>query len=95
MADRPGRLAPPIGHVQTFAQIRMERKRALRAVRLRQREMDSAIERMERRIFALLRRKTVLTVKDAKDLNALWNSIGDPVNRVANTLADFNDVVSS
>ena len=79
----------------TFAQIRSERKRALRKVRAAQREMDSSIELFERRIFRYLARKTVLTPKAATELNQYWNGIGDPVNKVARALADFNIIVSS
>ena len=52
----------------TFAEVQRKRKEALREVRRRQRATDSSIERMERRIFRLLDRKTLLNVNDAIEL---------------------------
>jgi hypothetical protein len=54
--------------VATFAELQRQRKAALREVRRRQRAADSSLERMERRIFNLLDRKTLIDVEDAIEL---------------------------
>jgi hypothetical protein len=52
----------------TQAQVQRERKSLLREIRRRQRRADTNIERLERRIFALLDRKTLIEPSDALSL---------------------------
>lgn len=79
----------------TFAEVRAERKRALQEVRRRQRAHDSEIERMERTIFRLLDRKTVLESKDAVRLAEHYSSLTQSLRRLEQGLTDFNTIVQS
>ena len=80
---------------QTFAQIRSERRQGLRQVRNHQRAVDSQIERIERLVFRLLDRKTVLVPEDAKKIATEIDSLYDPLTKMTNALADFMIIVSS
>ena len=79
---------------KTFAQIRQERKQALRQVRAAQSSLDSNIEKMERLIFRLLQRKTVLTTEDAKRLSDAYGKLPKNMNDLAKFLADFFIIVA-
>lgn len=69
------------------------RKQALREVRRRQRAADTLIERLERRIFALLERKTLIDEEDAVELYDRWfRPFMDAVKSLEQGLADFIDV---
>lgn len=78
----------------TFAEIRRERKEALRDVRKVQRAMDSSIERLERRIFTLLNRKTVIDRPAALTLVPLWNNFIETGSKFQRALADFIEISS-
>ena len=79
----------------TFAEIRTERKNALRYVRRTQRAFDTELERMERTIFRLLDRKTVLTGDDALRISRMWNAVNGKARDFEKGLAEFYTVVSS
>jgi len=80
--------------VATFAQVRAERKRALQAVRKQQRSLDTQVERMERTLFRLLDRKTVLEYRDAHRLGLHYSDILAEIRRLEQALVDFNVVVN-
>jgi len=52
----------------TYAQIARQRRDAVRDVRRLQRELDTRVERMERRLFRLMDRKTMIDLEDAVEL---------------------------
>lgn len=59
----------------TQAEERRKRKAGLRQVRRTQRTFDTAIEKLERRIFRLLDRKTLITIESASDLTDLYEDV--------------------
>lgn len=61
----------------TFAEIQRERKSVVREIRRTQRAMDTRIERLERTLFRLLDRKTLLSAKDALRIAQDWNNVLD------------------
>ena len=66
------------------------RKAYLREVRRRQRAADTAIERMERRLFALLDRKTLIDAEDALDfVDRYWKPFWETVKDLEKGLADW------
>lgn len=68
---------------------------ALREVRRRERAADSSIERMERRIFALLDRKTLIDEEDAIQLyERYFKEFHNLVKDLERGLVDFYGVVS-
>lgn len=77
----------------TFAQVKSERQRALREVRRRERQLDTDIERMERRIFRLLDRKTILQTKDASNLSTYYATLVQDMRALEQGLRDFYSVV--
>ena len=79
---------------RTFADVRRDRKLYLRFVRKAQRAVDTQIERMERTIFRLLDRKTVLDVRDADRLAEHWRQVTAEQRKVEKSLADFYFILS-
>jgi hypothetical protein len=76
--------------VATDAQVKRQRLSALREVRRRQRATDTSIERLERRLFRMLRRKTVIDTDDAAALyEDYWRPFFDRVRELEQSLADF------
>jgi len=81
--------------VATYSEVRNERKRALREVRKKQRTLDTQIERMERTLFRLLERKTILQTKDAVRLADHYTLLVQEMRNLEQGLTDFNTVVQS
>jgi len=70
-------------------------KEALREVRRRERATDSSIERMERRIFALLDRKTPIDAEDAIELyDRYFKEFWNLAKSLEQGLIDFYGVVA-
>lgn len=78
----------------TQAQVQSVRKAALRELRRRQRECDSQIERMERRIFTLLDRKSLITAESIVSLAEQWNKFVQLSRRVEQGLIDLITIVN-
>lgn len=76
------------------AELQRQRKSSLREVRRRQRAADTAIERIERRLFTLLDRKTLITREVALSLVPLWNDYIAKTRDLEKGLADFISVTS-
>lgn len=76
-----------------YAEEKARRKAALRAFRAVQRQADSAIERLERRIFTLQGRKTIITRVAVITLRPLWNEFIRKVKEMETTLADLLTVI--
>ena len=57
--------------------------------------MDSSIERLERLLFRLLDRKTVLVAEDAIKISRQIDFLYDPLQKLTNAVADFFIVISS
>lgn len=76
----------------TVAQLQSERKNALREVRRRERTADSQIERLEREIFRLLDRKTLLTVENAISLTDKYRTFVALVTDLEKSIVDFVEV---
>ena len=89
LLERPIGCWEGINVAKSFAQIRQERKAGLRAVRAAQQNLDSNIERLERLLFRLLRRKMVLTTDDAKRIADAYNKLPRNMNDLAKFIADF------
>lgn len=67
----------------------------LREVRRRQRSADSSLERMERRIFALLERKTIIDEEDAIQLyERYFKEFYSLVKNLEQGLVDFYGIIS-
>ena len=79
----------------TAAQVRADRKRALRNVRRMERTLDTEIEKMERLLFRLLDRKTILTTEDAVRIGKAMDALIIPMNRLQSSVADFYIVTTS
>lgn len=79
----------------TEAQIKRERKDGLRALRRLQREADTSIERLERRIFRLLDRKTPLNLESAETLVPLYNDFVKKAVAMENGLTDLLTLIVS
>jgi len=56
--------------------------------------VDTQIEKMERTIFRLLDRKTVLEYRDAHRLGLLYSDLLAEIRRLEQSLVDFNVVVN-
>ncbi len=78
----------------TFAEIKRVRKTALRHVRRAERAADSAIERLERRIFTLLDRKTIIDRDAALTMDPLYRDFFERVRQTERALRDFYEIVS-
>ena len=78
----------------TLAELKRERLAALREFRKLERTADSAIEVLERRIFRLLERKTIIDYEAALTLVPLYNDFVAKVQIMEKGLADFLEVVS-
>jgi len=81
--------------VATLAELQRERKTSLREVRRRERALDTELERMERRIFRLLDRKTLITTDDSIGLADRVNSLGRLLRDLEVGVADFVEVSST
>jgi len=57
----------------TYAQREVEVKAGMRAARRAQRALDSALERVERELLRLLKRKTLIQEKSVQTLIRLWD----------------------
>ena len=72
------------------------RKQYLREVRRRQRTADTMIERMERRIYALLDRKTLIDAEDGLELyDRYWRPFWSAVQDLEKGMADFISATQS
>lgn len=78
----------------TVAQVQSQRKAALREVRRRERAADSQIERIERRLFTLLDRKSLITPEAALTLVPLWSEFVSLSKRLEQGLSDFFEIVA-
>lgn len=78
----------------TVAELQRRRKEALREARRRQRALDTQIERIERKIFSLLDRKTLITREDALNLVPMWNEFTKLAQQTERGLTDFISVCS-
>ena len=78
----------------TVAQVQSQRKAALREVRRRERAADSQIERIERRIFTLLDRKSLITPEAALTLVPLWSDYVSLNKKLEQGLSDFFEIVA-
>lgn len=76
------------------AELQRERKSAAREVRRKERDADTSIEKIERRIFALIERKTLITPEAAMSLVPLWNDFKAKVTDLEKSIADFIGIVS-
>ncbi len=74
---------------KTFAEIKRERLAMLRLVRRQQRAFDSSLERLERRIFTLLSRKTVIDRRTALTLVPLYNDMIRGVEAFERSITNF------
>lgn len=79
----------------TVAEVQRERKSYLREFRRRERAADTAIERVERRIFRLLARKTLIIGSDISMLVNDYNDFVAKVRDMEKALADVYTSVSS
>lgn len=74
---------------QSAAALQRVRKAALREVRRRERATDTAIEKIERRLFVLLDRKTLITHEVALTIVPYWNAFLSRVNDLEAAVTDF------
>ena len=79
---------------ETFAELKRQRKQALRGVRRIERSADTAIEKLERRIFRMLGRKTIIDRESALTLVPLYNEFIAEVRKLEKAIADFISVSS-
>jgi len=70
-------------------QLQRERKAALRGVRREQRTVDSTMEKWERELARLLKRKTLIDVEDAQRLTSLYNDFFTAVQRWESAMSSF------
>lgn len=78
----------------TYTEVKRERQAALRGVRSAQRATDSALERLERRLFRLLDRKTIIDREAALTIVPLYGDFTKEVRRMENAITDFITVSS-
>ena len=78
----------------TFAELKRNRKNALRGVKREQRALDSSLERLERRLEALRGRKTIIDREAALTIVPLWNDFAAKIRIVEKAIADFISTVS-
>lgn len=78
----------------TIVELRRERIAALRSARKVQRAADTAIEVLERRMFRMLDRKTIIDRESALTLVPLWNDFIAKAKAMEKALADFISVCS-
>lgn len=77
----------------TEAELQRERKEALRQVRRVQRAADTMIEKMERKLFKLLDRKTLIQERDAVELyDKYYKPFVDQIRVLENALIAFYNV---
>jgi len=74
---------------QSAAALQRVRKAALREVRRRERAADTAIEKIERRLYTLLDRKTLITHEVALTIVPYWNDFLSRVNDLEAGITDF------
>lgn len=77
---------------RTDAQLSAERKRALRAVRRAQRAWDTEIEKLERRIFEVLAKKTLVTRLNVGGIVFMYNLTIAKQKELESQLANFIEV---
>jgi len=78
-----------VAQYQSAAALQRVRKQALREVRRRERAADTAIEKIERRLFTLLDRKTLITHEVALTIVPYWNDFLSRVNDLEAGITDF------
>lgn len=78
----------------SVAELQRQRKQALREVRRRERAADTAIEKIERRLYTLQDRKTLITEEAASTLVPLWNDFQSKNRDLEKGLADFISICS-
>lgn len=79
----------------TLAELQRERKAALREVRRRQRSLDTDLEKLERLIFSMLDRKTLITTSDAIKIADRTVALGQLLSLLEGGVADFVEVSST
>lgn len=77
----------------TLSELKRQRIAAARAARRLQRDADTSIERIERRLFVLISRKSIIDQESAMTLVPLYNDFKRKVGRMEKGLADFISVV--
>lgn len=73
----------------TEAQIRAERREGLRVVKRIHRELDTRLERVERRIDRILENKKYISKESAQTLIPLHRDMVKIIKKFENGLADF------
>ena len=66
----------------TIAQIRQQRQGQARKIRASIRELDSAIERIQRKITAYTRKRKVIEAADVPPLTSLYREMVSKVNKI-------------
>lgn len=79
----------------TLAEVQRERKAGVREVRRRERALDTKLEEMERRLYRLLDRKTLITTADTRGLVTRVNALGALLTDLENGVADLVEIASS
>lgn len=78
----------------TSAQIQRERKAFLRAAKRSERKTDTSLEKLEREMERLLKRKRLLDVDDANRLNSLYSVFVQTIKGMETSLTDFLNAVA-
>ena len=78
----------------TEAQLQRERKAGVRELRRTQRALDTQVERIERRLYQLLDRKTLIDRDDAVWMVNLWIKLLELLGNMERALTDFVEIVN-
>jgi hypothetical protein len=72
----------------TYAQRQLEVKRAIRQVKRAERALDSAVERVERELERLLKRKTLIEPKSMTTFLKLWDGVRSTYKAIEGAIVD-------
>lgn len=72
----------------TVAQIQKERKDLIREIRRRERETDTTLEQLERRLLRLIDRKTLITAAEMRGLMGYYSRFFAKVQAMEKAIAD-------
>ena len=77
-----------------FTEAKRARKEAVRATRRVQRQVDTSLEKIERRLFRLLEFKEIITRENVESLIPMYNDFIEKVRRLEKALADMISIIN-
>jgi len=77
-----------------FTEEKKRRKDAVRAARRLERQVDTSLEKLERRLLRLIQFKEIITRANVETIVPMWNDFTRDVRELEKGLADMISIIS-